>query len=178
MKHRFASVCRLVVVMSLILIPLGAGHAVAAGQESGQGMAGHEIQGPPGQGMGMGQGMGHGMAQASGNAPWHEATVDGYAFTCEAIDMGGRMAGVKGMENISHHLMVYVTGPDGQPLTNAALAYRVVGPDGKEQKGKFMGMGKGFGANLGFKAPGHYKVETTLTAGDKTVVDAFEHNVP
>lgn len=107
--------------------------------------------------------------------------VDGYQFTYHLIDMAEMMKGVPMKGDMatmkSHHLMVYVAGPDGKPATQGKVGYLVTGPDKAEQKTMAMAMEGGFGADVDLKAKGAYAVKTKAVFGEKTVVDEFTHTV-
>lgn len=142
-----------------------------------QGDGGHQMQHGGGHTMGK-PASGHGTMDHSGHSGdlLHESEVNGYKFTYHTIDMASKMAFMKGKEHITHHMMVYITGPDGQTVTNAKVGYLIQGPE-RDQKLMCMGMGGGYGADVSFKEPGKYTVKTKAVAGDVTLMDAFEHEV-
>ncbi|MHB8763554.1 MAG: hypothetical protein ACYDA8_04320 [Deferrisomatales bacterium] len=118
----------------------------------------------------------------------HESTVEGFKFAYHVMDNKEAMEKMKDMPGMSmkghdmakmksHHLMLYVVGPDGKPVTDAKLGYLVKGPDDKEQKAMAMGMKGGFGADVDFSAKGAYQIKTKAIAGDKTLVDEFTYEV-
>lgn len=117
----------------------------------------------------------------------HESTVDGYHLTYRLIDMKQKMEMMKGMKGMSmkgmdmsqmksHHLMVFVTGPDGKPIEDGKVGYKVEGPGG-EQKTMAMGMKGGFGADVDVAKPGTYEIKTKAVMGDKTLTDEFKYDV-
>ena len=108
------------------------------------------------------------------------AKADGYTFRYELIDMLAGMKDHQGhdMSKVkSHHLMVYVTDPEGKTVRQAKVGYLVTGPDKAEQKVMAMFMEGGFGADIDLKVKGAYKVLTKLAAGDKTVKDEFTYTL-
>jgi hypothetical protein len=109
----------------------------------------------------------------------HNSTVDGYSLTYHLIDMQEKMKDMENMPEMqaTHHMMVYVTGPDGAVLGQAKVGYLVVGPDGNKQKLMAMGMKDGFGADVDFKAPGAYTVKTKAVANGATLLDQFTYEV-
>lgn len=118
----------------------------------------------------------------------HESAVDGFRLAYHVMDNQEAMAKMKDMPGMamkdhdmskmkSHHLMLYLQGPDGKPLTDAKLGYLVKGPDGKEQKTMTMAMEGGYGADVDFSAKGAYQVKTKAIAGGKTLVDEFTYEV-
>ncbi len=179
-----------------ILHPLALGLALAlsplvAGPGYGQ-MKSVEMKGMDHQGMTDHKAMGKKAAPMTHGAPMgdkvHEATVDGHRFAYHVMDNQEAMAKMKDMPGMaahghgaaqmkSHHLMLYLTGPDGKPLTDAKLGYLVKGPDGKEQKTMTMAMEGGFGADVDFAAKGKYQIKTKAVAGGKTLVDEFSYEV-
>lgn len=111
----------------------------------------------------------------------HNSSVDGYGLAYHLIDMREKMKDMD-MENMpamkaTHHMMVYVTAPDGAVLGQAKVGYLVVGPDGNKQKLMAMGMKDGFGADVDFKAPGAYTVRTKAVANGTTLLDEFTYEV-
>lgn len=143
------------------------------------GHGGHQMTDQQGGGHTMGKpASAHGGMDHSGHSGdlLHESDVDGYKFAYHTIDMAGKKAFMKGKEHITHHMMVYITGPDGQTLTNATVGFLIEGPGG-DQKLMCMGMGGGYGADASFKTPGKYTVKTKAVAGDVKLMDAFDHEV-
>ena len=109
----------------------------------------------------------------------HNATVDGHHLAYHLIDMRDKMKDMENMPEMkaTHHMMVYVTGPDGAVLAQAKVGYLVVGPDGTKQRLMAMAMSDGFGADVDFGAPGAYTVRTKAVAGDTTLMDEFTYEV-
>ncbi len=108
-----------------------------------------------------------------------EATVDGYTFAYHLIDMKEKMKDMKNMPEMkaTHHLMVYIMGPDGKDVENAKVGYLLENPDGSKQKLMCMGMSGGFGADADFKAKGVYTVNSKVKAGEKALTDKFTYEV-
>ena len=109
----------------------------------------------------------------------HNASVDGYSLDYHLIDMREKMKDMEHMPEMkaTHHVMVYVTGPDGAVLAEAKVGYLVVGPNGQQQKLMAMGMSDGFGADVDFGAPGAYTVKTKAVANGATLRDEFTYEV-
>jgi hypothetical protein len=110
------------------------------------------------------------------------ATVDGHQFAYYLIDMQKQMAKMKNQSQMtgmqaSHHLMVYVTKPDGEVLDQAKVGYLVVGPDGAKQKQMGMKMRDGFGADLHMGEKGAYSVATKAVADGKTLIHQFTYEM-
>jgi hypothetical protein len=110
------------------------------------------------------------------------ATVDGHQFAYYLIDMQKQMAKMQNQSQMtdmkaSHHLMVYVTQPDGQVLDQAKVGYLVVGPDGAKQKQMGMKMRDGFGADLQMGEKGPYSVTTKAVADGKTLMHRFTYEM-
>lgn len=136
----------------------------------------------------MGHGMGAEMKSTDAAKPSMKgkevrtADVQGYHLTYRLIDMNEMMKGMPMKEMDmgrmkSHHLMVYVAGPDGKTVSDAKIGYMVVGPDKAEQKTMTMAMQGGFGADVDFKAKGTYKVTAKAVVGEKTLLDEFSYTV-
>ena len=109
----------------------------------------------------------------------HNAMVDGHHLAYHLIDMRDKMKDMENMPEMkaTHHMMVYVTAPDGAVLAQAKVGYLVVSPDGAKQKLMAMAMSDGFGADVDFGAPGAYTVRTKAVAGDTTLMDEFTYEV-
>lgn len=111
------------------------------------------------------------------------AAVSGYTLTYNLIDMKQLMQQsatpmTHGAEQMkSHHLMVYVVGPDGKPVTSGKAGYLVIQPGKVEVKAMAMFMQDGFGADVDFVAKGDYKVTTKIALGGTTLVDEFTYTV-
>jgi hypothetical protein len=110
------------------------------------------------------------------------ATVDEHQFAYYLINMKQPMDKMKGQSHMqgmkeSHHLMVYVTKPDGQALDQAQVGYLVVGPDGAKQKQMGMKMRDGFGADLHMGEKGVYSVTTKAVADGKTLMHQFTYEM-
>jgi hypothetical protein len=115
----------------------------------------------------------------------HESTVQGYKFAYHTMDNAAAMEKMKDMKGMqghdmsqmkSHHLMLYIVGPDGKPVEDAKVGYLVEGPSG-EQKAMTMGLKGGFGADVDFKAKGTYEIKTKAVIADKSLVDEFKYEV-
>jgi hypothetical protein len=77
----------------------------------------------------------------------------------------------------THHLMMFVKDAHGHPVTQAKVGYMIQGPDNAKQKTMCMAMSGGFGADVNFKAKGVYTIMVKVMAGDKNLMDKFEHEV-
>jgi hypothetical protein len=112
----------------------------------------------------------------------HESTVDGYRFAYHLIDIQKNPEQMNDMKDSkesekTHHLMVYVSDPDGQAVKQAKLGYLVEGPNGAKQKLMAMGMQGAYGANVDFRTKGSYVIKTKIVTGDKKLFDSFSHEV-
>ena len=109
----------------------------------------------------------------------HNSMVDGHHLAYHLIDMREKMQDMENMPEMkaTHHMMVYVTGPDGAVLAQAQVGYLVVGPDGQQQRLMAMGMSDGYGADVDFRAPGAYTVRTKAVANGTTLRDEFTYEV-
>lgn len=111
------------------------------------------------------------------------AAVSGYKLTYNLIDMKQLMQQsatpmTHGAEQMkSHHLMVYVAGPDGKPVTTGKAGYLVVQPDKVEAKAMAMFMQDGFGADVDLVVKGDYKITAKIALANTTLVDEFTYTV-
>lgn len=106
----------------------------------------------------------------------HNATVDGHQFAYYVIDMKKPHAEMKDMQT-THHMMVYLTGPDGKQLNKAKVGYLVVAPDGAKQKLMGMDMQGSFGADVNFGQKGTYSIKSKAVVDGKTLIDQFTYDV-
>ncbi len=113
----------------------------------------------------------------------HESKVDGYTFSYHLIYVKEKIAkmknmpGMEEMKDITHHMMVYIVGPDKSPVKSAKVGYFIIGPDGKKQKRMCMGMGDGFGADISLINKGVYKMSAKAIIGHKKLKDSFSYEV-
>ncbi len=103
-------------------------------------------------------------------------TVDGYTLSYRLIDMR-QMAKEMPEMTATHHLMLYITDPQGQPVTNATVGFLIEGPDGSEQQVMAMSMGDGYGSDVSIKQPGKYIVKAKAVTGEKTLLDEFSYEL-
>jgi len=108
-----------------------------------------------------------------------EATVNGYALTYRLIDMKARMKGMKDMPEMeaTHHLMLFIKAPDGQPLEKSKVGFLVRGPADETQTVMAMAMSGGFGADIDLSEKGAYTIKAKAVAGEVKLVDEFTHSV-
>jgi hypothetical protein len=109
----------------------------------------------------------------------HSSIVDGYKLSYELIDMRERMKDMPNMPEMpgTHHLMVYVQGPDGSPAENAKTGFLIQGPDGEKQTAMCVGMGGGYGADIKLDKKGTYTIKSKIVNGNDKVLDLFTHQV-
>jgi len=139
-----------------------------------------------GQGLAASSGHDHGHSNVMGRMI-HHSTVDGYGLMYHVLDMTERAVMMKGMEgmdmpgmskspDITNHLMVYINDPGGKSASGK-IGFAITGPDGKEQKTLTMGMNNGYGADVGFKEKGIYKIKTKAVIDGKTLLDEFSYEI-
>ncbi|MFO7752432.1 MAG: hypothetical protein R6V41_04865 [Desulfobacteraceae bacterium] len=109
----------------------------------------------------------------------HEADVDGYHLEFRLIDMKEK---IKDMENApemedTHHLMVYVTNPEGTAVSDAAAGYLIENPDGTLQKKMAMAMTGGFGADISLDQKGDYAIKVKVLAENKKLTKSFSYKM-
>ncbi len=116
-----------------------------------------------------------------------EAKVEGYVLRYYVIDLDGAS------RYMTHHLMLYVTGPDGRPTPGGTATFKVTAHDQAEQtfvasfgrggsrtifrplKRTGIPMETGYGADVKFKRGSAYTISTRLGVSGKQVVDEFEY---
>ncbi len=130
-----------------------------------------------------------GMHEAAHGAADHqkmdrETVVEGYRFAYHLTDVSKKTPAMVAEGRMpeemaaTHHLMVYIQGPDGKPVEEARVGCLVTGPDGAVQKKMAVGMGKGFGADVILSAPGTYKIKTKAVIGDETLINEIDYRLP
>jgi hypothetical protein len=109
------------------------------------------------------------------NQQIRQATVDSHELTYELIDMRQAMKehGGHGTDTATHHLMVHITDPKGNPAADARVGFLIEGPEGAEQKVMAMGMGSGYGADISLNPAGKYTIKTKAVSEDQTLIDSF-----
>lgn len=98
----------------------------------------------------------------------HETAVDGYRLAYHLLELD---------KGAGHHLMVYITAPEGKKFEEAKLGFLIKGPDGSTQKLMAEGMKGAFGANVDFKTVGAYMIKMKAVIGVKKLIDAFTYEV-
>ncbi len=145
-----------------------AGHAEEAHSDTGQGAAGHSEEGH--------------VMDHSGHAGdlIHETTMNGYKLAYHLIDVREKMEkmkDMKGMKPMTHHLMVYIASPQGDPVTDGMVGYLIENPDGSTQKVMCMPMSGGYGGDVNFDKAGTYTVKAKAMANGKKLIDSFEYEL-
>ena len=115
----------------------------------------------------------------------HNAHKNGYTLSYHLIDMQAQMEAMKdhaqshgsGNMDVTHHLMVYISDADGNPVNDAKVGYLVVNPDGTKQKLMSMHMKGGFGSDISFKQKGTYTIKTKALSGNTKIMDQFNYKV-
>ncbi len=111
----------------------------------------------------------------------HTSTADGHELAYYLIGMqeeGSEMEGHEGHghQGPTHHLMVYITDPEGNKVSEAKTGFLIEGPDGEKQKTMATGMSGGYGADVSLGSSGKYTVRTKADADGTTVTDSFEYS--
>jgi len=115
----------------------------------------------------------------------HNSKKDGYTLAYHLIDMKAQMDAMNdhtqahgsGNMDVTHHLMVYLSDADGNPVDDAKVGYLVVNPDGTKQKLMSMYMKGGFGSDISLMQKGTYTIKTKALSGDKKIMDQFAYEV-
>ncbi|MFP4256173.1 MAG: hypothetical protein ACLFQ9_04870, partial [Desulfobacterales bacterium] len=111
----------------------------------------------------------------------HTSESNGHEMAYYLIDMGdagSEMEGHEGHgdEGLTHHLMVYITDPEGNQVTGAKTGFLIEGPQGEKQKTMATGMSGGYGADVSLGSSGKYTIRTKAVTEDTTVKDSFEYS--
>lgn len=99
----------------------------------------------------------------------HESMVQGYHLAYHLLDQKNKES--------THHLMVYIMGPEGKEIEGAKVGFLVKGPDGATQKLMAMGMKGAYGVDIRLGAPGAYIIKMKAVSGDKKFIDNFRYEV-
>jgi hypothetical protein len=111
----------------------------------------------------------------------HTSTVDNHELAYHLIDMEGAGAEMEAMDSLggqkpTHHLMLYVTDPQGNPVKEARAGFLLKGPEGTEQRAMAMAMANGFGADISLQTPGEYSIKAKVVTGNQTLMDGFVYS--
>lgn len=167
-RRRFSTV----LVSGIALAAVGAGCAVAQPAGSGVKMRDAATGAPAGENI-------------------RQATVEGYRLEYYLLDLPGAAAA----RGPTHHLMLYLAGPDGTPIQDAKVVYRVSSPGGpRPEVTAFYAKGRrvtragadgaggvamegGYGADITLGDRAGYRVATQVAAGAVTLRDEFAYEV-
>lgn len=108
-----------------------------------------------------------------------ETTVRGHTLSYRLIDMKAKMKDMKEMPEMdaTHHLMLYIQPPEGQPFDDPKVGFLVAGPGDDTQTVMAMAMSGGFGADLDLSAKGDYTIKSKAVAGKVKLIDEFTYSV-
>ena len=98
----------------------------------------------------------------------YESDVQGYRLAYHLLDLPG---------NDQQHLMVYILGPNGEPVTAGKVGYLIEGPDGSKQRVMAGSMKDAYGGNVNLLTKGAYQIKTKAVFGDKKLLDQFVYDV-
>lgn len=106
-----------------------------------------------------------------------ETTVNGYKLTYRLIDIREQMEKTADKSEISatHHLMLFIQTPDGEPVTSAKVGFLIESNQKADQKVMAMGMAKGFGADIYLNGAGQYTIKSKTVFGNQKLIDSFEY---
>lgn len=115
--------------------------------------------------------------QTEGNI--YEAVVEGYRLTYQFFDLpAGNKAGQEDMSKVkTHHLMLFLVGPDGKPTPSSQTGFVIQSPDGAEQKILAMAMGDGAGADVSLNGKGKFIIKSKSVVNGKTLIDQFTRTI-
>ncbi len=122
------------------------------------------------------------MSQHDQNQPGkmiRETSVDGYELTYRLIDIREEMEETADKPEVSatHHLMLFIKSPDGQPVTSAKVGFLIEGAQKADQKVMAMGMGQGFGADIHLGGTGGYTIKSKAVFDGRQLIDSFDYTV-
>jgi hypothetical protein len=98
----------------------------------------------------------------------HEADVQGYRLAYHLLDLPG---------DHFQHLMVYIIGPKGEPVTEGKVGYLIEGPDGGKQRVMAASMKEAYGGNVNLQSKGSFQIKTKAVFGNKKLLDQFTYDV-
>lgn len=111
-----------------------------------------------------------------------ETDIEGHHLSYHLIDIHAQMKNEQEPHDMAkmsgtHHLMVYIQGPEGKTIDSAQTGYLVVGPNGATQKVMAMEMSGGYGADIDLSKPGDYTIKCKAVAGEKKLFDEFTYKL-
>lgn len=77
----------------------------------------------------------------------------------------------------SHHLMVFVTRPNGRPATEGKAGFLVVQPNKTESRDIAFTMDGGFGSDVDLPSKGDFTITTKIVLADVDLLDRFVYTV-
>ncbi len=112
--------------------------------------------------------------------------ISGYTLTYYLLDVSEKQAtSVMPSETTSsdfnrsksHHLMVFVTRPDGRPAMEGKAGFRVVTPKKTESREMAVSMDGGFGSDVDFPGNGDFNITTKIVLVDVDLLDEFVYKI-
>lgn len=77
----------------------------------------------------------------------------------------------------SHHLMVFVSRPDGRPATEGKAGFMVVQPNKTETRDIAVSMDGGFGSDVDLPFKGDFTITAKIVLVDVDLLDKFVYSV-
>jgi len=117
-----------------------------------------------------------------------QAKVEGYFVHYHLLDRkerdqllrgldGEATPGVDASGRATHHLMVYLWGPDGRFIPSAKVRLRITAPDGRTVTTPTVSMQDGHGADVVLPVAGKYDVVMEADVGAKALTDEFSFDL-
>lgn len=115
-----------------------------------------------------------------------KAEVSGYTLTYYLLDVATKQAtNVMPSEATSsdfykmksHHLMVFVTRPDGRPATEGKAGFLVTRPNKTETRDIAFSMDGGFGSDVDLPSTGDFAIATKIVLADVDLLDRFVYTI-
>ncbi len=95
------------------------------------------------------------------------ATVKGFNLAFMLLDQSSEAQAPDG------ELLLFIGGPDGKPVRDAAVQYTVVGPDGEKRTAPAQAARGGYRTLVDWQAPGTYLVQAEVVTGNGSLTDQF-----
>lgn len=115
-----------------------------------------------------------------------QTKVEGYSLHYHLLSWKERDLLMKGMEKMempgmdqsgkaTHHLLLYIGGPDGKSIPSAKVGFQITAPDGSVQSTLTMAMQGGYGADVALAAKGPYRVRMKAEIDAAVLADEFTY---
>ncbi len=107
----------------------------------------------------------------------NESVVDGYFLSTYFLDLRTQDTGGSEQNDKPHHIMVYITDKNHNPVLKGKVGFLIKDSQGKTQKSMGMIMNDGFGTTADMKKKGIYSVMTKAVLADKKFMNSFDYEI-